>query len=165
MIGARFGRAHDHVFKLFEPISADSGHDLTPCLVPHSRTNQRTDTNENWHERKQPTLHRYLPMQYTRQQHVLDDLPDSSARFMGRVHGAGSGARSWAGFCADSFIHREHNLDLARHNRCTANTSPQSGHDPASDAAPGRNVHARKFKANHGEGRAIGLGGDHRRAK
>jgi hypothetical protein len=26
-------------------------------------------------------------MQYTRQQHVLDDLPDSFARFMGRVHG------------------------------------------------------------------------------
>jgi hypothetical protein len=79
MIGARFGRAHDHVFKLFEPISADSGHGLTPCLVAHSPANpiRRMDTNENWHERKQPALHRCLPMQYTRQRHVLVHRPDS----------------------------------------------------------------------------------------
>ena len=26
VIGAGFGRAHDHVFELFEPVTADSGH-------------------------------------------------------------------------------------------------------------------------------------------
>ncbi len=34
---------------------------------------------------------------------------------------------------------------------------PLGDHHPVSDAAPGRNVHANRFKANHGEGRAIRL--------
>src|ERR1700746_2064263 len=32
VIGARLGRAHDHVFKLFKPVSADSGHGSTPIF-------------------------------------------------------------------------------------------------------------------------------------
>jgi hypothetical protein len=47
-------------------------------LVPPSRANQirRVDTNEIWHGRKPPTLHREWPMQYTRQRQVLDQKQD-----------------------------------------------------------------------------------------
>ena len=32
VIGGGLGRAHNHVFELFEPISASNGHGLTPFL-------------------------------------------------------------------------------------------------------------------------------------
>jgi hypothetical protein len=87
----------------------------------------------------------------------------SAQQFANAIYAPAAPARSSAGYVGQ--IMRRFFLSSGTQLKSGATQSLQNDHHLASDTASGRSVQGWEFKANHGEGRAIGPRSDYRRAK